>query len=318
MSEPAKTIGASRIAAIFGAHPFASAADVLLDLRYAKRGQPEASEAAAVGLEWENPLIDSECRAIGVDPKAVVRQVRREHPTLPLHATLDALTPEGKTIIEAKTSGIMSPTGPRDVWGPDGSDLIPEHYVFQVAAQLICTPSALEVRVPALLAGRGRQRFRIPLDARMAELIDRIKDFVRDWHTRHVVNGEPLPNEVPPAQLDTLAWVQRVPRRTVEVSDTLYVAYQGAKERLRAAVEQEKTMKAALLTMLGDAEAGTCEAGRLTYKTQSRRGFDVERLRQERPEVAAVYEKTSVFPVLRLYPSKENDDGRTDEPTGEA
>jgi hypothetical protein len=88
------------------------------------------------------------------------------------------------------------------------------------------------------------------------------------------------------------------------VDAALLNRWHEAKAILNAAKEQEDAAKAALLTALGDAEAGECEAGVVTYLEQERRSVDLLALREKHPDVASECERVSAFRVLRFKKPK--------------
>ncbi len=282
-------LGASDIAALFGAHPFKTPWDVWAS----KVFEPREVEGQAIdfGNRFEEAVLDWAADALGVRVRR--NQFRVCHQDNLFAANFDALVvgdPLAEAI-EAKTSGILRGYT-RDQWGEDGTDVVPERVWWQAQAQAFVGDLRM-VHVAALLGGRGFQLFHIP---RSGEASEMIQDQGRQWWDKYVV-GETAPDSAPSP--DT---VKRLPVRegkTVTVPDALAMAYLEAKAKAKAAEQELTVLRTDLEAMIQDAEAAEFSGGLFTYKEQTRRDIDHKRLRAEYPEVAEACQITRTFRVLR-------------------
>jgi predicted phage-related endonuclease len=292
-------LGSSDAPALAGVDPFGrNQVDVWLDKtgRLEPRRQPrgEMNSPRIVGTYLEPSILS------WVEDVLKVRLARDQfkvHANGIMCANFDALalaaTPPA--VVEAKTAGMFGKPSYFDDFGEPGTDEVPDHVLVQVHHQLAVAetqndlPQIDLVLVPVLLVSRGFVLYRVP---RNQELVESIVQLEEDFWGRYVAtNTEPpdLPS------LDSVRRILRKPGLTVEVERALVDGWLWAKEGRKLAEEQEEKAAASLLAALGEAESGTCEAGSVTYKQQTRKAYEV-------PE--------STFRVLRFSKPKVQREGR--------
>lgn len=191
------TIGASQIAAVLGHNPYQTPAELYEQMRtgavtpdneHMLRGR--IFEGAL--LTWWEHLAQQQLRRAPQDkPGADERQVALLHPCGWARATLDGLTVDGTTIVEAKC-----PAGWR-AWD-DRSGKYPMHYHLQVVWQLgVAHACGIEAQRAELIAGPvyGRLlRFPIAPDPELfAGAMARAETFLSC-----VTEGKPLPEAFNP------------------------------------------------------------------------------------------------------------------------
>lgn len=269
-------VGASDVASILGVNPYGTAYDTWLD----KRGMLkdwEGNEATGLGNDLEPVILKYAESQFG----ALVTGEVFFAEDLPLASSLDARLVDTKTPLDAKTAGLVGPLVGN--WGPDDSDEIPEQYIVQLQAQMVCTGADI-AHLAALIGGRGFAKFTV---RRSRPLCDLIAERVR-WFWDLVEAGTPPPESLPSAEVIRL--IRRVPEKTVEIDASLVSAWLMRKEEEKYAKEETEAAQSAMLAALGDAEAGSCPTGLLTYYAQSRKGYEV---------------KASTYRVARFKPRKE-------------
>jgi predicted phage-related endonuclease len=274
-------LGGSDAPSVVGVDPFRTAGDTWavktgrlpLEDEDAERGV----SPRALGTALEPVLLDVAERRLDV---VLARQVWYRHPTAPLACSVDgiALAARPPLLLEGKTCGILNrPAQLLTAYGDDGTDEVPESVLIQVthdfvvlAAQPDLPPIRDAVVVALLGDGRGLRFYRLAFDETLgAELLDAEVDF---WE-RYVV-GDRRPPE--PPSLPTLRALPRRPElATVPVDPAPVDAWLRAKAVLSEAEKQEELYRRLVLSELGDAEAGACALGTLTYRTVDRKGYTV-------------------------------------------
>lgn len=285
MSEPydwrRDVLGSSDAPALVGVDPWRTAGDVWAEktgrLPVARESERELGPKT-IGSALEPALLDIAERRLDV---ALARQVWYRHPTAPLGCSVDALAlvAEPPLLLEAKTCGILNrPAQLLDAYGDEGTDEVPESVLIQVthdfvvlAAQPDLPPIRDAVVVALLGDGRGLRLYRLRFDEELgAELLDAEVDF---WE-RHVVGDRRPPD---PPSLPTLRALPRRPELAAVPVDPLRVGqWLQARAELDAAEKREEFCRRQVLAELGDAEAGACALGTLTYRAVARKGYEVK------------------------------------------
>lgn len=269
LAERRKRLNASEIAAILGLSPHATAGEVWLD-KMGRLDPLPGNDAIALGHAIEGPLLDIAERQLG----PLKRQARFVDEDSILAATLDGWLMDLGEAVEAKTYGLLNPMADTDEWGDDHSDQVPAQYWIQCQVQMRCSGAEL-AHLYALVAGRGMLRYRIAGDRKVQE---QIIEFCAQWWRNHVIAKQaPESLRLP---LDVLRRVRREPGSTVELPNEaidMLDRYEAAKDATREAREQQESLRAELLVMLGDCEAGRLPDGRqVTFSTVKRRGYTVD------------------------------------------
>lgn len=261
-------IGASDVAAILGLSRWATPWEVWAE----KKGLLESDSgnaATSAGNLLEPAVLDYAESQLGeLDRDVLVRSQ-----ALPLAATCDAIKRYGGNPVEAKTTGIAGPV--YGSWGDPLTDQVPEEYLVQVHAQLICTGADLGYLF-ALIPGRGFVEFHIEPNKKLhAHLIDKLGD----WWQRHIIDGiEPSHERLP--DLEVVKRLRREPGKAIEGTARLQELIdlrEEAKESEREARNAVKGLETQILLELGDAETASLPGGDvLSYLEVSRRGYTVE------------------------------------------
>lgn len=295
---PARTVGASDVAAILGLSPWRRPYDVWWALAAddSERYPAPSSGALLRGQLLEPGLREWYARAEGVPDL-------RPGPTLaepgwPVgrygHARPDAYHahPDGGggiVVVEVKTA--RSPA--------EWAEGVPAHYLAQVLWQLASVPpggaSIAEARVVAYVLDDAPRIYHVARDPRReAALLRRVEE----WYECHVIGG------VPPldGDADRAAWFAIQPTRDVWVEcdattrDTL-AQWRDVRRRIRALDAEREAIEAALKARIGDASGIRGEVA-WTY-VRGRATVDVRALRADMPDVAARYTRTG-SPSRRL------------------
>lgn len=261
-------IGASDLAGVLGISPWSSPWEVWAE-KMGKLDPWSGNRSTRAGVAFERAVLDDAENALG----RLSRNVRVVADGIPLASTCDAIVEASNRPVEAKTTGIVGPVFGQ--WGDALTDEIPEYYLTQVHAQLICTKAEIGYLF-ALIAGRGVVEYHVEANEQLHNLL---KSRVSDWWERHIIGGEAPSLEVMPA-LDVVKRMKKQPNKTVELSaDVLQLVEQ--RETLKASEKSTKAeleaVETKILLALGDAECGTLPDDRqLTYLSTSRKGYTVE------------------------------------------
>lgn len=286
-------LGSSDAAAIMGLDPWRNAGDV-----YWSKVMDTADEESApmrVGNLLEDAICQFAAQELGVELERNVSLASPDDGGI-LSANLDARIvgrPEG---VEAKYSSFI------EGWGDEGTDQVPHHVLVQCQHQ--AHVAGLDrVWVPALLLHR-RAEFRLYCVDRHDELIEQlVAEELRFWREHVEPRIPPADRPVPP--LPALKRLRREPASVVtlsaEAADVL-TRWEAAKAAAKAAEEHVEAAQAAVLMLLGEAEAGRLPDGRaLTYLEQkSAPRCDTKLLRALAPEIAEQVVTQGTHRVLRV------------------
>ncbi len=277
-------IGASEIAAVVGDHPFLSAAE-LAARKLTQTNSPDnpamtrgrhLEDAVAVwwASEYGVELAEPECVYLYDDT---------------IIATLDRLA--GNEIVEIKTTAAHC-NAPYPYW------------LDQVQAQLLCTGYRL-AHIVVLDASLNLSTFDVEAEPvhqtslyrAAATFLDHIREGRVppgvDMNYKAAAILHPTTDE-PTVELDdeTLSWCRSL--RLVQ-------------QRIKDLEADEDRLKGMIGHCLGEAAEGTYDGRRIvTWRSVTRAGIDVKRLRSERPEIADDYRQDSTYRQLRLVQTKES------------
>jgi putative phage-type endonuclease len=254
-------ITASDVAAIMGISPYKSANDVWHEKVYGTEGN-KTTDTIDLGNRLEPVVLDwaENEYALG-EISNRQKFISIEH----LGATLDGTT--NTSVVEAKTSGIMSEGTPTE-WGEAGTDQIPESHLVQVQTQMLVAGMQL-AHVAALIGRRGFVMYEVAASPEIQEAI--WEHTAKFWNA--VQNREPVLGDV---DREVLKRLRREPNKTVLINGSILQELQHSKKMLKHWYEVVEKQKADLIASLGDAEAGTSEAGEITYLKQKRSAYTVQ------------------------------------------
>jgi predicted phage-related endonuclease len=261
-----RSLGSSDISAILGfQYPFRTAADVQIEKLH-EVAEVEDSGAIRVGNVVERALCEYAAVERKLQDPVVYSPPLVKHESLPFHASLDAIAP-ARCVIEAKS------TGGYDSWGTPGTDEVPDSVVIQATWQMAIV--GLEVAIiPVMFTGLKRdvQIYEVRRDE---DLVRRLFDLGMAWWEEHYEQRRPA--QATPS-LDVVKRVKRVPASSVAIDPRLVEDYRLAQKHAAAAKKSQDAAQARLLAALGDAEAGTDDAGEIlvTYFERDRKAYAVE------------------------------------------
>lgn len=267
LAERKKAIGASDLAAVLGMSKWKTPWEVWAD-KTGRLAETPDNPAMSAGRRLESAVLDHAENELG----ALVRDVRVAFAGLPLVATCDAVTDDTGRPVEAKTTGIVGPI--YGSWGDALTDEVPQEYLVQVHAQLMCTGAELGYLF-ALIPGRGVVEFNICRNERLNEYLGNV---ISDWWERHVSQGIEPPVEPMPS-VEVLKRLKREPSKTIEASEAFVTQlrhYEEAKQLAKAAQDTVKSCEADLLHWMQDAEIVSLPDGReFTCLETERKGYTV-------------------------------------------
>jgi putative phage-type endonuclease len=256
-------IGSSDVAAILGVSKYNNAYGVWLE----KTGQliPESnSKASKAGNRFESGVLDEAEETLGLIERNV--HLKAAGLPFPLASNMDGQVVATGKPVEGKTAGLFGPLDGE--WGDEGTDQIPEPYIAQSQAHLLVSNKEL-CHVPTFLAGRGFVMFEVPRNEEVIKyIVDRCGKF---WE--HVQKGTAPEFKAPP--LSVVKRFRRQPNKIIDIPAEKFMVCQQIREHIREAEKAKDQADAELLTALGDAEAGKCSHGTVSYNLIDRKGYTV-------------------------------------------
>lgn len=283
-----EALGSSDMAAILGLDPWRNAYDVWLE----KTGQVEdnkETEVMQAGSLFEDGVLNWAEMHLG----KLERNVEKRAQGFPIVSHIDAVVISPQEPVEAKTAGLFGPV--QEDYGENGTDELPDRVIIQSHVHMLCIEKDI-CHVPAFIGGRGFNMFRVNRDE---VIINSIMDASLDFWEKYVIPNEPPPNVIP--SIEIVKRIRRIPEKIVELDPKLVQEWLDAKDKVKWAEEIKKDAQAAMLAAIGDAEGANCGSlGLLTYFQQSSSRIDVDKLKEEQPEIAKQYTKVSTCRVPRL------------------
>ena len=293
--ERRKYIGASDVGKIMGVSNFGSQKDVYISKVYDAKDS-RMSRAAYRGVLLEPTVLKWAGEQKGVIPEGMVmdeniRYVRHSAERTPFASNCDAVVWSGDhanvrsfdedglprelsevpiSVVEAKTSKF-----PAD-WGKQGTDEIPDTYLYQVMTQMWCSGSVLGW-VPVLLGDLDFRIYRVDYNQELMDAVLAECDKFW-WHVENKV--EP---EGPPPRMESVREIERVEESVIELPEELvpdiYEWRKVNREKLDL-IKLEAKLKADLVLKLKDCEIGVVQDGYLSY-TRDARGARTLRWNEE-------------------------------------
>lgn len=268
LAKRSESLGASDIAALFGVSPFRTSYDLWLEKTGKLLPEPESdNDPRMAGQLLEPAVLTFAENRLGKLRRNQSRSARQSK-GLPIVANLDAILVETGEPVEAKTSGLYGST--KDFWGEPETDAIPDYILVQAMTQMLVTDANV-CHVPAFIAFRGFLMYRINRDE---EVINEIGERALDFWLNHVLTDEPPTDSQP--NIAVIKRLRREPNKIVTLDHSLIEKWEDWKGAESIARKEKDVALAAILTALGDAEAGETPEGRFTYLEQTRKSYTVE------------------------------------------
>jgi len=310
-------IGASDVAAILGEDKYRNRSDVYAEKVY--KVEQSTSEAADLGNYLESGAIAFGAEKIGLE--AITTGLLREVEGTAIRANLDAYVIEdGQEIpLEAKAVGILHPHGVDEEWGDEWSADIPSQYVLQLTTQMMAVGAPYGY-LTAVIGGKGHRVYKVPYREKIAEIIR--KACAEFWA---LVEAETPPDDWAPSE-DVLKRISRIDGEIIGGGPAMVQAvirWKAMNKAAKAAKAEEDDAKAAVIAMLGDAEAASidwmtteeavllaealgedpekaCLKTAVKYLSQNRTDIDRSKMKKEYPEAYAACVSVGSHRVLRL------------------
>lgn len=257
-----KHLGASDVAAVLGINPFRSAADVWLEKMHDVEPSPD-SEAVEIGNDFEKPLLRWAEKQIGMELVYDCETVT--HPNGIMISHPDSMVLDARFPVEGKCSAMTYE------WGDSGTGVVPDIYLVQVHAQMMCL-GVDEAYIAAFLGGfrMTRRLYHIRLNIDLARTIE---DTCLAWWDRHVVAGV-MPDSAP--SMEVVRRIRPRPGTVVPIDPRLAEAYIAAKEQSKTAKAIEDDARARLEAALAGADGGECPGYVVEFKNINVKGYAVE------------------------------------------
>lgn len=288
-------IGGSDAAAVCGLSPWRSRVQVYLD----KLGLVEDTEETE-RMRWGNLLEDVIAREYA-EREGVKVQRRRQSIAHPEHhwmrANIDRAIvgqASGVGILECKNVDRFA----AKEFGEAGTDAVPEYYLLQVVHYMAVTGYGWG-RLAALIGGNELRVYEIPRDD---ELIGNLIEVERRFWEDHVLAR--LAPEPTSAEDVSLLYPQDNGRPMLATAEAIAACKKlvYVKDLIKRLSETQDACELTIKRTIGpNANMLVGDDGKtlLSWKSQSRKGIDTDRLRKDHPAIAAEYAKSSTFRVLR-------------------
>ena len=304
VSDRTRGLGGSDAAAILGLNPWKTP----LDVYHETLGlvEPDNLDDKPV-VEWGNRHEEQvAAKYAEVTGRKVYRSNRTlqhaEHPFLVAHIDRRVKTVDGvRRVLECKTAYPRTPES-WDQWGEAGTDEVPIQYLCQCMHYLAVT-GADQCDLAVLINGWDFRIYHIARDEELVRTI--VAKEVAFWRD-HIEAKNPPPPSTPedvaalyPENNGHLAQIDLAENAELVEMAT---AYRNLRATIKDAEEEAKRLKAKLTEAVGDFDGLTLDGKKplVTWKAQTRTGWDTKRLAAEHPELAAEYMKETRFRVLRL------------------
>lgn len=292
-------VSASEAAAVHSEHRYKTKYALAADKLAAEPEITETNRAMERGTRLEPVILQWVSDEIGEEVYAPEVMYSVTSGGASLIATLDGIVGEQdnpKRVVEIKTySRQWDEYADIDGYGP-----LPAYWFWQGVHQAACAG------VDEILWGIFDNTLDLHLytqkmdESIIGKHVGRVSDFCR-----HIASGN-IPSEWEHTYED-LAKTLPVNENTCEIDDHYNLLsqlrqVQGQKKLLS---DLEDELKAEIALALGGATTGTIDGNvAVTWKQQSRSGFDSKRFASEHPELYSQYQSTNTFRVLRLKGTK--------------
>jgi len=292
-------VSASEAAAVHSDHRYKTKYALAADKLAAEPEITETNRAMERGTRLEPVILQWVSDEIGEEVYAPEVMYSVTSGGASLIATLDGIVGEQddpKRVVEIKTySRQWDEYADIDGYGP-----LPAYWFWQGVHQAACAG------VDEILWGIFDSTLDLHLytqkmdNSIIGKHVGRVSDFCR-----HIASGN-IPSEWEHTYED-LAKTLPVNENTCEIDDhsNLLSQLRQVQEQKKQLSDLEDELKAEIALALGGATTGTIDGNvAVTWKQQSRSGFDSKRFASEHPELYSQYQSTNTFRVLRLKGTK--------------
>lgn len=257
-------LGASDMAAVLGLDPFRTAYDVMAEKRGLLEDEKDGSRPWLEAGNLLEPAI-LEWARLHIGQLIVPSEAWRDPKGSCLAANPDAIVVATKRPVEAKSHLQYT----NEHWGEAETDDVPARVSIQATIQMMCDPDPVDVcHVVVLLPVVLFVPYIIRLDNELADMIRQVAD---DFDKLKRSGG--WPDAAPSANI--IKRIRREPKSIVTVPDEAFIAAKDARQACLEAGKAEEEAMAALMQLMGTAEAAQCSQGTFTYLLQQRAGYTV-------------------------------------------
>ena len=284
LAERRRGLGGSDAGAVLDINPYRSRVDVYLD----KTGQAEdvaSNELMYWGNVLEAVVADEFCKRTG---KQVIRRNKiLEHPKHPwMLGNVDRLVLNEDAGLECKTANDHA----AHRWGPDGSQEMPGEYVAQCAHYMAVTGRS-KWYVAVLIGGNDFRWYELDRDPTLeAEMVEEMRAF---WFDNVLARVAPEPREARDIEaifpVDDGSTVQG----TVEII-TAVRELKRVKAQLKEVDGRKESLETIIKGYMKDAQILLADGKKAaTWKTSETTRIDTTALKQEEPETAERFSRTT-------------------------
>lgn len=292
----AEFVGASEVPAVLGVSPYGSAYTVWARIVYGDT--VEATLPMQIGHALEPIIITETARSYGLD----LHKPAEAYVVGRLGANLDAVTPDGRVVVEVKAWNDYDKDAVESV-GLRVDDIAPGKALavwWQIQTQIFC--SGAEEALLAALCGKRLVTARVYPDRHAQALL---QAEVEGFWSAHVAT-----RIAPPADhrdLESLARRPMTSDATVEADDLADLLAERARVTADrdAADDRRKAIDAAVRQRLGDAKRLTAAGWKVSRSQYTTERLEITRLRADHPALARDYTTTTTTDRLTVTPPKE-------------
>lgn len=275
-------IGGSDLGSILGINNFRTELDVYFEKTSEGITEDATSEAAYWGTVLEDVVAGEYAKRTGFKIEKPTGLIRHsEYPFIACNLDCWVIDNEGNShILECKTANQMKVT----CWGEEGTNQIPESYLYQVAYYTAIT-GANRADIAVLIGGQDFRIYRYDKDEFMESKLIRV---AKKFWNNHVLTGVP---PKPKNDKDAAKLYPKANGLEVRANDTILekvCVLQDLKAREKTISEEIKDLQLCIKDYMQDGEVlvgeeGTCYA---TWKnTQGRQSVDTKKLKVEYSDI---------------------------------
>ncbi|MCP4264871.1 MAG: hypothetical protein GY777_04725 [Candidatus Brocadiaceae bacterium] len=275
-------IGGSDLGSILGINNFRTELDVYLEKTAEGIAEDTASEAAYWGNVLEDVVAQEYAKRTGFKIEKPAGLIRHsEYPFIACNLDYWVIDDQGNShILECKTANQMKVT----CWGEEGTDQIPESYLYQVAYYAAIT-GVNRVDIAVLIGGQDFRIYRYDKDeVKESQLIRAAKKF---WNN-HVLAGVP---PKPRTQEDAAKLYPKANGLEVRANDTILekvCVLQDLKAREKTISEEIKGLQLCIKDYMQENEVLVGEEGECyaTWKNSAgRTSVDTKKLKAKYSDI---------------------------------
>ena len=275
-------IGGSDLGSILGINNFRTALDVYFEKTSEGIVEESTNDAAYWGTVLEEVVAAEYAKRTGFKiekPAGLIRH--NEYPFIACNLDYWVIDNEGNShILECKTANQMKVT----CWGEEGTNQIPESYLYQVAYYAAIT-GANRVDIAVLIGGQDFRIYRYDKDEVMESKLLRV---ARKFWNNHVIVGDP---PKPRTQEDAAKLYPKANGLEVRANDAILekvCVLQDLKAREKNLAEEIKDLQLCIKDYMQDGELLVGEEGKcyVTWKnTAGRISVDTKKLKAEYSDI---------------------------------